>query len=980
MGILSWIMKINPWHFLWISIILSEIFTLISNSVLSLVWWGSVSRDLLLIGSIDAFVVSLLVAAIVIFFLKKTSHLTVINGRLQAEIDTRRALEKTLERNGQYFQTIVDVFPDPLMVINRDYTIDFANAAAKKLAGRDSVVGVMTCYEASHSATAPCDGKSHPCPVEIVRTTKKVVHVQHEHVDAQGDKHWIDISAAPVFDQNGDVRQIIEFGRDVTSQRRAEEHLQESEKRYRHILAVTPDVITITRLADGRYIEVNDYFCNLTGYSREETLGRTPFDLHLFVNPQDRQRLVDAIARDDEVQDLELQYRKKNGVVIDTLLSARRLSLAGEDCLVAVTRDITERKEAERALSESEEKYRLLVEHQSDLVVKVDLEGRFLFVSPSYCEMFGKTETDLLGHQFMPLVHEEDREVTAEAMKGLYEPPYRAYMEQRAQTKDGWRWLAWADSAVLDDEGKIVAIIGIGRDITERKQAEIALAESRTLFDAFMHHSPSLAFMKDAEGRYIYFNEAWKTFFNQDPDSLLGRTDDDLWPAHLADAIRANDRKVLFKGTTLNATESMSADGRIYDFLVSKFPIQRDGQTGIIAGIAIDLSHRIAAEKEKAELEARLQQAQRMEAIGTLAGGIAHDFNNILSAIIGYSEIALLDADQTGPIPESLKNVLVAAERARDLVNQILTFSRQSDSEYKPLKLSFLIKEVVKLMRATLPATIEIVDDIRSESNVMADATQMHQVIMNLCTNAAHAMRTRGGTLTLRLQDIRLDRDSARMHPGTAPGRYLELTVEDTGHGIPADMIDRIFFPFFTTKEQGEGTGLGLSVVDGVVKKHGGAITVESHPDRGSHFHVVLPIIDHRAKEDREDTRQLLGGKETILFVDDEPFQADLAMRLLQYLGYNVVSMTNSHEALELFRRDPDRFDLVITDMTMPRMTGDMLAHEIWSMRPRMPIVLCTGYSEQIEKDRALQLGFRDFAMKPIVIKDLARMIRRALD
>jgi len=486
--------------------------------------------------------------------------------------------------------------------------------------------------------------------------------------------------------------------------------------------------------------------------------------------------------------------------------------------------------------------------------------------------------------------------------------------------------------------------------------------------------------MKDTDGRYIYFNEAWRSFFRQDPQMLIGKTDQDLWPAHLADEIRANDLKVQSEGITLNVTESMSSRGAIYDYLVSKFPIRRNHQTELIAGIAIDLRHRIAAEKERADLEARLQQAQRMEAIGTLAGGIAHDFNNILSAIIGYSEIALMDAGQDGTIAESLQNVLVAAGRAKDLVNQILTFSRQSESEHKPIKLRILMKEVSKLMRATLPATIEILEDIRSESNVMADASQIHQVVMNLCTNAAQAMRSQGGTLSLGLQDTRLDRDFVRMHPGTAPGRYMVLTVEDTGHGIPADMIDRIFFPFFTTKEQGEGTGLGLSVVDGVVKKHGGAITVESQPDSGSCFRVYLPIIDDRALEAHEDDSQPLKGTEKILFVDDEPFQADLASRLLESLGYSVVSMTSSVEALNLFRKAPDRFDLVITDMTMPGMTGDLLAREMWALRPGLPIVLCTGYSEKIEKKRAIHMGFRDFAMKPIVIKDLARILRKALD
>ncbi len=394
--------------------------------------------------------------------------------------------------------------------------------------------------------------------------------------------------------------------------------------------------------------------------------------------------------------------------------------------------------------------------------------------------------------------------------------------------------------------------------------------------------------------------------------------------------------------------------------------------------MAEDLDKR---ETEKCQLEQQLRQTQKMEAIGTLAGGIAHDFNNILGIISGYSELASIDAPEGSRISKCLKEIFTAGKRARDLVQQILTFSRQGASEPKPLQIGLAVKEVMKMLRATLPSTIEVKYTIpRKLPAVVADPIQIHQVVMNLCTNAAHAMREKGGRLEVSLEEVMVDASMMTVNFKLMPGRYQKLKVSDTGHGMPSDVIERIFDPFFSTKEPGEGTGLGLSVVHGIVKKHGGDIDVKSTPEEGTTFEVYFPSIEQAAEEPDQETEALPTGNERVLLVDDETAMAEMEREMLESLGYKVTARTNSVEAFEVFSAQPDQFDLVITDMTMPLMTGAELSRKILKLRPNMPIVLCTGFSEKIQEETAKSIGVREFLMKPIILRDIAQIIRRALD
>ena len=383
---------------------------------------------------------------------------------------------------------------------------------------------------------------------------------------------------------------------------------------------------------------------------------------------------------------------------------------------------------------------------------------------------------------------------------------------------------------------------------------------------------------------------------------------------------------------------------------------------------------------ESKAIEAQLYQARKMGSIGTLAGGIAHDFNNILSGIMGYTELALDSVERESQLYNNLQEVFRAGNRARDLVKQILTFSRQTGQDRKPIQVRHIVNEALKFLRASLPTSTEVRRNIQSDALVLADPTQIHQVLMNLCANADHAMREKGGVLEVKLEEVELDADFTALQPDMKPGAYLNLTVSDTGSGMPPDVLERIFDPFFTTKETGEGTGMGLSVVHGIIGSYGGAITAYSEPGQGSTFKVYLPIIETSKEAHIGPEESIPIGSERILFVDDESVLVNMGKQIFESLGYDVTTRTSSIEALELFKNQPDRFDLVITDMTMPNMTGEDLAQELIRIKPNIPIILCTGFSAKIDDQKASAVGIRALVLKPIVKREIATTVRKVLD
>jgi signal transduction histidine kinase len=393
-----------------------------------------------------------------------------------------------------------------------------------------------------------------------------------------------------------------------------------------------------------------------------------------------------------------------------------------------------------------------------------------------------------------------------------------------------------------------------------------------------------------------------------------------------------------------------------------------------------ELVQRRELEQERTEILVQLQQAQKMEAIGTLAGGIAHDFNNILSAVIGFTELSLFRVQKDSSLSSNLHQVLSAAQRAKELIRQILTFSRQSIPETRPTPMNVIVKEALNLLRASLPATVELKQDLRSSAYVMADPTQLHQVIMNLCTNASHALVSDGGVIEIVLKNKQIAADDGPQYHNAVPGSYIELIVKDNGSGMTKDVLKRIFDPFFTTKKTGQGTGMGLSVVHGIVKNCKGDICVTSQVGKGTRVSVVLPQASQTQSPEAIPPADLPKGMERVLFVDDEPSQTDLALKTLPSLGYHVTAMTDGVDALRLFEDSPDSFDIVITDMYMPKITGKQLAIEILKIRPATPIILSTGYSADLVPPNTLDQYFVGHLMKPFLLKEMAEMIRNALD
>lgn len=516
-------------------------------------------------------------------------------------------------------------------------------------------------------------------------------------------------------------------------------------------------------------------------------------------------------------------------------------------------------------------------------------------------------------------------------------------------------------------------------EIADRVHAEENARESRAQLEQILKTIPSGIMLLDADSHEIIrVNQATCDMLKRPQEDVVGRVCHNFVCVYDKGACPVTD---LNEEMDHSERVLLAADGQEIPILKNATTFLLKGRWLIIESF-IDISKSKQMEAERKRLEAQLTQAQKMEAIGTLAGGIAHDFNNILGAIMGYGELALHQARLGQPNEAEIENFLSAARRATELVKQILSFSRQADIERAPVELKSIIREALKLLRASLPSTIDIKQKIEPNLDpVLADPTQIHQVILNLCTNASHAMSLGGGTLSIELKRTFLDEEEARRYAELSEGYYQRVSVSDTGCGMDRNTQERVFEPFFTTKDKSKGTGMGLSVVHGIVKSHGGAITLYSEPGKGSTFRVYLPCPEHEARDAvPAEVVPVPTGSEHILLVDDESPLVESGAKLLEILGYRVTGMTSSLDALRLFRETPRDFDLLLTDLTMPHMTGDELAQEVLSIRKDMPIIICTGFSEQFSQKNAGELGIKDYLIKPLTLRKAGLAVRKALD
>jgi two-component system, cell cycle sensor histidine kinase and response regulator CckA len=586
------------------------------------------------------------------------------------------------------------------------------------------------------------------------------------------------------------------------------------------------------------------------------------------------------------------------------------------------------------------------------------------------------TATSLLGTErrllikkpFALFVHPDSQDQLLFHRQKVLETTTTQTCQLVLKRKDGTSFDAQLESVPVQVNGTTLIRTAL-TDITERKRAEEALRRQADLLEL----AHDIILVRDMDGRITFWNRSAEEKYGWTKAEALGKVTHAFlktqFPSPFDEYMEALTKKGRWEGELVHTTKG----GRQIRVL-SRQVLQRDGAGNPLAILEINLDI-----TETRRTEQQLRQALKMEALGTLIGGIAHDFNNILAAMIGFTELAKSRASKGSRQEHHLQRVQDAGLRGRQLVKQLLTFSRKTEQQRVPLQLGSLVKEVTKLLRASIPSTISI--DVKIDAKpglILGDPIQIQQVLMNLCTNAAHAMRERGGALDIELSNYSVS--PSKGPDGMKSGPYLKLVVRDTGAGIPADIMDKIFDPFFTTKKQGEGTGLGLSVVQGIVTQHDGYISVESAHGEGSAFTIYFPKLEERPKERVAGEESIPGGRERILFVDDEAGLAEMGQEMLTDLGYRVESKTSSREALAMLLHDPSRFDLVISDQTMPDMTGIELAKEVLAVRPDIPVILCTGFSQTTNEESAKAMGVRGFVMKPLTKSEIARTIRKALD
>ncbi|WP_163339784.1 PAS domain S-box protein [Desulfopila sp. IMCC35008] len=641
-----------------------------------------------------------------------------------------------------------------------------------------------------------------------------------------------------------------------------------------------------------------------------------------------------------------------------------------------------------RELQESEERMRLFFERQIVGMAITTAEKGWVKVNDRLLQMLGYSRDELACRTWEQLTHPEDIATDLAQFNRLLSGEIEEYsLEKRFIRKNGSAILTnLSVGCVRHTDSSVNFIVALVDDITERKQAEEELSKQKKLFETMFNTIPSGVIITNTNREIQLANKGMESTFGYNPNELLGKTTEMFY---------ANQDHYQHTGVVVFGKKAQKQGDQYITYYRNKkglvFPgetfgaklFDEDGRWLGNLGIMRDITERIRQEDERIMLQKQLSHAQKMESIGALAGGIAHDFNNILGAVLGYAEMVQDDCPAGSTMRGHIDQVIKASHRAKELVKQILAFSRQTETEEKTLQPALIIKEAMKMFRASLPATIDIQQNIDPEvGQILADPTQIHQIVTNLCTNAFHAMEETGGTLTISLKNQELTHTDLFSEPEVQPGLFVHMSVSDTGSGIAPEVMKKIFDPYFTTKEVGKGTGMGLAIIHGIVKRSGGFVSCQSSPEEGTTFHVYLPINANTVSGETatEPVDLIQPGNERILFIDDEEMLAEMAKSMLERLGYNVTIKTNSIEALKTLQNQPDQFDLVITDQTMPGMTGSDLASRILQIRAGMPIILCTGFSNQISEEKARICGIKGFAMKPLAKIDLAALIRKVLD
>lgn len=744
--------------------------------------------------------------------------------------------------------------------------------------------------------------------------------------------------------------------------------LGNSEEKYRLSFKISPDSMLLTK-ADGTCVEVNQNFCKSLGYTTGEVIGQTTVDLGIWKDLGEREKIVAALEMTGSVANFEAEFVRKDGVVLSALVSASLVEINKEPYVLSIVRDIGVFKKQQQRLQQAGELWQRTFDAITDIITVQDTDMRILKGNKAAREFYA--QDDIVGKTCFNLLHGQSLPCKDCSIKKSFidRTSYSGFVYDEKRKKT----FAVTTHLVLSEEKAITQIVRVAKDVTEK----IAANQERSLLSRAIDQSTDAIIITDDVGLILYVNPAFEHHSGYSRTEVLGQNPRFLQSGQHNKAFYEELWHTILSGNTwqgkfINQTKG----GELYHEKSTISPV-KDSEGKLINFIAVNQN--VTHERE---LEQQLQQAQKLESIGTLAGGIAHDFNNILGVILGFAQMAAKQLPDSTAAREDIDEIIVAGQRAVDLVKQILAFSRQENEEFKPIKIQTVVKETLKLLKASLPSTIRLEQMIDADCKpIHGDPTQLHQVLLNLCTNAKHALYESKGTISVFLRQRDNGSSSLNQKFSYLPGAgYLELEVIDDGCGMDRRTIERIFDPFFTTKAKGQGTGLGLAVSYGIVKQHGGQITVDSVVGEGTTFHIFLPTIDSEVEKISGMTAEPIPtGNERVVLVDDERHLVDIMERTLSGLGYTVTSFTESRKALIWMQNHIDSFDLLLTDMTMPDVTGADLTEKLLALRPDLPIVLCTGYSEILGEEQAKNLGIREYILKPVTKQQLARKLYKVL-